>query len=146
MVAFSQINSFGQIENFDDLTNIAHNGDALVCGIIEPLALANNGLKEPASWGDKGANMIIGEAQHLTLAPNYGGPGLGLFGIRYMMKINSMSEVPLVASLERQLMNTEQFVNPSFFQLVSNISVEKKPQVIFVQINHLLPQFVEHPC
>jgi len=83
VVAFSQINSFGQIENFDDLTNIAHNGDALVCGIIEPLALANNGLKEPASWGEKGANMIIGEAQHLTLAPNYGGPGLGLFGIRY---------------------------------------------------------------
>jgi glycine dehydrogenase len=83
LLAFAQINSFGQIEDVDSLTNLAHEHQALVCGMIEPISLANNGLKEPVAWGDQGANIIIGEAQHLTLAPNYGGPGLGLFGVRF---------------------------------------------------------------
>ena len=82
-IAYAQINSFGQIEEFDELTNLAHDNDALAIGIIEPIALANNGLKEPVSWGSKGCDIIVGEAQHLTLAPNFGGPGLGLFGVRY---------------------------------------------------------------
>jgi glycine dehydrogenase len=83
MLAFSQLNSFGQIEDVDTITDLAHQHEALVCGIIEPISLSNNGLKEPAAWGNKGADIIIGEAQHLTLAPNYGGPGLGLFGVRF---------------------------------------------------------------
>lgn len=82
-LAFPQINSFGQIEAFDELTDLAHANRVLVCGIIDPIALANNGLKEPTAWGENGCNMIVGEAQHLTLDANYGGPGLGLFGVRY---------------------------------------------------------------
>lgn len=85
-LAIPQINSFGQIEAVDELTDLAHKNRVLVCGIIEPIALANKGLKEPTQWGENGCNMIVGEAQHLTLDANYGGPGLGLFGVRYNEK------------------------------------------------------------
>src|SRR5690606_155191 len=57
----------------------------LTIAIIDPLALANCGLKEPSAWGSQaqGADILVGEGQHLVLAPNFGGPGLGIFGIRY---------------------------------------------------------------
>lgn len=84
-LCFPQLNSFGQIEHFNDLTDIATQNDLASIGIFEPMALANNGLKEPALWGSnaQGVDIIVGEGQHLTLNPNYGGPGLGIFGIRY---------------------------------------------------------------
>ena len=82
-IAFSQINSFGHIENFDELTNLAHSKGILTIAIVDPMAIADNGLKEPAKWGDVGADILVGEGQHLTIDNNYGGPGLGVFGIRY---------------------------------------------------------------
>lgn len=83
-IAFSQINSFGQIEDFDALTDLAHSNSILAIGIVDPIALANDGLKEPAAWGanKQGADIMVGEGQHLALAPNFGGPGLGIFGVR----------------------------------------------------------------
>lgn len=83
--AFNQINSFGYLEDVDVLTDLAHSQDALCIGIIELATMSNNGLKEPASWGasKKGADIFVAEAQHLTIAPTFGGPGLGVFGIRY---------------------------------------------------------------
>ena len=83
-IAFSQINSFGQIEEFDALTDLAHSNSILAIGIVDPIALANDGLKEPAAWGanKEGADIMVGEGQHLALAPNFGGPGLGIFGVR----------------------------------------------------------------
>jgi glycine dehydrogenase len=83
--AFTQINCFGQIENFDQLNDIAKSNDLLSIAIVDIAALANKGLKEPAKWGSKqeGADILVGEGQHLTIAPNFGGPGLGVFGIRY---------------------------------------------------------------
>jgi glycine dehydrogenase len=49
------------------------------------MLLGDGGLTPPCDYGSdkKGADIIVGEAQHLCLAPNYGGPGLGVFGIRY---------------------------------------------------------------
>ena len=47
------------------------------------LFLATGGLKDPASYGEKGADYIVGDAQHLATGPTFGGPGLGLFGCRY---------------------------------------------------------------
>lgn len=84
-IAIPQINAFGSIENFDELTDIAKTHKLLAIAIIDPIALANSGLKEPAAWGSAalGADILVGEGQHLVLAPNFGGPGLGIFGIRY---------------------------------------------------------------
>ena len=81
--AFNQIGTFGLIEDFDEITNICKRHDVLVIGVIDPLAISNTGLKEPSSWGDSGADMIVAEGQHLTIGPNFGGPGLGIFAIRF---------------------------------------------------------------
>jgi glycine dehydrogenase len=90
--AFPQLNSFGQIEDFDNLTDICHENDILAISIVNLHALSNNGLKEPAAWGKEGAgsDILVAEGQSLTLAPNFGGPGLGIFGIRYSDKNKGM--------------------------------------------------------
>ena len=54
--------------------------------MIDPLLLAPGGLKAPCDFGENGADIIVGEAHHLALAPNFGGPGLGLFGVRFSSK------------------------------------------------------------
>lgn len=91
-LAFTQINCFGSIENFNELNDIAHEHDVLSIAIVDIAALANEGLKEPARWGsdNQGADILVGEGQHLTIAPNFGGPGLGIFGIRYNDKNKNM--------------------------------------------------------
>lgn len=86
-IALPQINSFGCIEDFDEVTNIAHENKLQMIAIVEPISLSNTGLKEPSKWGNgEGADLLVAEGQHLTLDPNYGGPGLGIFGIRYNEK------------------------------------------------------------
>lgn len=84
-VAYPQINNFGHLENFDELTNIVHEHKLLAISIIDPIALSNNGLKEPSLWGSnqEGSDILVAEGQHLTLDANYGGPGLGIFAVRY---------------------------------------------------------------
>lgn len=84
-VAIGQINNLGLIEDVDKLTDLAHKHDVLAIAMVELMTMSNNGLKEPASWGSnkKGADLLVAEAQHLTIPVNFGGPGLGVFGIRY---------------------------------------------------------------
>lgn len=84
-IAIPQINCFGCIENFNELTDIAKSNDLLTIAITNLHSIANNGLKEPATWGKdhSGADILVAEGQSLTLDPNFGGPGLGIFGIRY---------------------------------------------------------------
>lgn len=81
-VAFPQVNHLGLLENVHDLTNRAHSKGARVIAVVDPILLATGGLAAPAEFGDSGADMIVGEAQHLAIGPNFGGPGLGLFGVR----------------------------------------------------------------
>ncbi len=90
--AFPQVNTFGLVENFNDMTDIAHEHEVLAIALVDLQALANKGLKEPASWGadGHGADLLVAEGQPLTLAPNYGGPGLGIFGIRYNDKSKNL--------------------------------------------------------
>ena len=45
--------------------------------------LVQEGIKPPIEFGEKGADFIVGEAQHLAIEPNFGGPGLGIFGCRH---------------------------------------------------------------
>ena len=40
------------------------------------MLLGTGGLKPPTHLENKGADFIVGEAQHLAIEPNFGGPGL----------------------------------------------------------------------
>ncbi len=82
-IVFPQINTFGLLEAVDHWTDFAAAKGAHSIAVIDPLLLANGGLKPPVDFGEQGASIIVGEAQHLALEPNFGGPGLGLFGMRF---------------------------------------------------------------
>jgi glycine dehydrogenase len=84
-IVFPQVNTFGLLEDVDALTDFATENSIQSIVIFDPALLSNNGLKQPAKYGsnEQGCSMIVGEGQHLALSANYGGPGLGIFGIRY---------------------------------------------------------------
>ena len=82
-MVFPQVNTFGLVEEVDALTRRAAQAGAKSIAVIDPLLLGPGGLKPPSEFGDDGVDIIVGEAHHLALAPNFGGPGLGLFGVRF---------------------------------------------------------------
>lgn len=84
-LAFCQVNCLGLLENWDRLTDLSRDHDILSIAVFDPILLGDGGLTPPSEYGSdqKGVDIIVGEAQHLCLAPNFGGPGLGVFGIRY---------------------------------------------------------------
>lgn len=85
-VAFCQKNANGVLEDVHGLTDWAKENDILSIGIIDPMHLSTGGLIPPNEWGQDGCHMIVGEGQGLAIGPNYGGPGLGIFGIRFNEK------------------------------------------------------------
>src|SRR5256885_872192 len=84
-IAFPQVNSLGCLEDVDGLTDLAHRLAARAIVVTDPMLLATGGLKAPGTFGvdGEGADILVGEAQHLAIPPHYGGPGLGVFGVRY---------------------------------------------------------------
>lgn len=82
-IVFPQINRFGLLEDVHALSDLSHQYKLQSIAIIDPMTIANEGLVPPAEFGENGAHMIVGEGQHLALAANFGGPGLGIFGIRF---------------------------------------------------------------
>ena len=82
-IAFPQTNNLGNIEDVDGVTDFAHEIGAMAIAIIDPAQIATGGLKQPSAYGEKGADIFVAEGQHLAIGPNYGGPGLGIFGIRF---------------------------------------------------------------
>lgn len=86
--AFPQVNCFGLLEEVDNLTDMARSAGARSIAVIDPILLGEGGLKPPREYGadGQGADMFVAEGQHLALGPNYGGPGLGVFGIRFNEK------------------------------------------------------------
>lgn len=85
-IVFPHVNTFGLVEHVDALTRRAAEAGAKSIAVIDPLLLGPGGLKPPSEFGDDGVDVIVGEAHHLALAPNFGGPGLGLFGVRFSQK------------------------------------------------------------
>jgi glycine dehydrogenase len=87
-LVYPQVNSLGNLEDVHTLTDIAYNHKLQAIAVIDPMLLATEGLIPPSEFGSnkQGAHMIVGEGQHLAIAPNFGGPGLGIFGIRYNEK------------------------------------------------------------
>lgn len=81
--AFPQVNGMGLLEDVNQLTDLAHHYNTLAISIIDPLFISNNGLKRPSEFGQKGCDIFIAEGQSLALDANFGGPGLGVFGVRY---------------------------------------------------------------
>lgn len=84
-IVFPQVNNFGNLEEVDTLTDLAKENKLQSIAVIDPMLLATGGLKRPADFGagKQGCDIIVGEGQHLAIGPNCGGPGLGIFGIRY---------------------------------------------------------------
>ena len=84
-IVFSQTNNIGLVENFDEITNIGKSqGMTLICD-VDIMEINQSGLKRPCDFGEakEGVDIIIGEGQHLAIGPNFGGPGVGIFGVRY---------------------------------------------------------------
>lgn len=82
-VVFPQVNCLGLLEDVDALTDMVGASPARSIAVIDPMLLGTGGLKPPSAFGNSGVDMIVGEAQHLAIGPNFGGPGLGLFGVRH---------------------------------------------------------------
>ena len=82
-IIFPQVNTLGLLEDVDTLTDLAQTVGAKSIAVIDPMLLGQNGLKPPTEFGTSGVDFIVGEGQHLAIGPNFGGPGLGLFGVRY---------------------------------------------------------------
>ncbi len=84
-IVFSQVNSLGLINDCDELTDFGLEFQLKTICIFDPIHLGSRGLKKPADFGSEGTgcHIIVGEGQHLCLSPNFGGPGLGIFGVRF---------------------------------------------------------------
>ena len=72
-VILGQPNSFGLLEPMAAAAELAHAAGALFVAVVEPTSLAV--LAPP---DDYGADIAAGEGQPLGIAPQYGGPYLGL--------------------------------------------------------------------
>ncbi|MBS0358004.1 MAG: aminomethyl-transferring glycine dehydrogenase subunit GcvPA [Proteobacteria bacterium] len=73
-------NFFGQFEAVDALTDWAHAEGALAIAVVNPMALAI--LKEPGVWGERGVDIVCGEAQPLGIPLASGGPYAGFMCCR----------------------------------------------------------------
>jgi len=75
-----QPNFFGVLEEVDALTDWAHAHGALVIAVVNPTAMAI--LSPPGEWGEKGADIAIGEGQPLGAPLSSGGPYFGFMTCR----------------------------------------------------------------
>lgn len=84
-VAFPQVNNLGNLEAVDEIVDLCSTNNIKSIAVVDPMLLGHGGLKAPAKFGTRvqGADMVVAEGQHLAIGPNFGGPGLGIFGIRY---------------------------------------------------------------
>jgi glycine dehydrogenase len=84
-VAFPQVNNLGNIESVDEIVDLCSTNNIKSIAIVDPMLLGRGGLKAPVKFGTRmqGCDMVVAEGQHLAIGPNFGGPGLGIFGIRY---------------------------------------------------------------
>jgi glycine dehydrogenase subunit 1 len=64
-------------EQVEEISEMAHRAGALFIVGVNPIALA---LFKPP--GEYGADIVVGEGQHLGQLPTFGGPSLGIFACR----------------------------------------------------------------
>jgi glycine dehydrogenase subunit 1 len=75
-----QPNFFGCLEDVDELSNWAHQHNALAIAVVNPTSLAM--LAPPGTWGESGADITCGEGQPLGVPLSYGGPYFGFMGCK----------------------------------------------------------------
>ncbi len=75
-----QPNFFGVLEQVDALTDWAHSKNAFAIGVVNPSALAL--LTPPGEWGNKGADIAVGEGQPLGIPLSSGGPYFGFMACK----------------------------------------------------------------
>lgn len=75
-----QPNFFGMLEDVNTLTNWAHSRNALAIGVVNPVSLAL--LTPPGEWGEKGADVAVGEGQPLGIPLSSGGPYFGFMACK----------------------------------------------------------------
>lgn len=75
-----QPNYFGVLEDVDMLTDWAHARDALVIGVVNPMALAV--LTPPGNWGETGADIVCGDGQPMGVPLSSGGPYFGVLACK----------------------------------------------------------------
>ncbi|MEO5655824.1 MAG: aminomethyl-transferring glycine dehydrogenase subunit GcvPA [Nitrosospira sp.] len=75
-----QPNFFGVLEEVDALTDWAHSKNALAIAVVNPMALAI--LTPPGEWGEKGADVAVGEGQPLGIPLSSGGPYFGFMACK----------------------------------------------------------------
>ncbi len=115
-IAFPQVNNLGILEDVNALTDLAAFEEILSIAIIDPLLIVTGGLRPPSLFGHNGCDIIVGEGQHLAIAPNFGGPGLGIFGVRH----NAESRNILRATPGRFVGKTTDFAGrEAFVQVLS---------------------------
>lgn len=73
-VIIPQTNFFGVVEDARALADLAHQHKAVAVALFQPVTLGL--LEPPGSWD---ADIAVGEGQPLGIAPQFGGPGVGLF-------------------------------------------------------------------
>jgi glycine dehydrogenase subunit 1 len=76
-VVLQQPNFFGSLEDARAISEAAHARGALLISVFNPVTL---GLLPPP--GDYEADIAVGEGQSLGIAPQFGGPGVGIFCCR----------------------------------------------------------------
>ena len=75
-----QPNFFGALEPVDALTDWAHAHGMLTIAVVNPLSLAL--LKAPGNWGQKGADICVGDGQPMGVPLSSGGPYFGFMTAR----------------------------------------------------------------
>ncbi|CBL43710.1 Glycine dehydrogenase (Decarboxylating) subunit A [gamma proteobacterium HdN1] len=71
---------FGTLEDVHALTDWAHANRMLMVAVVNPTALAV--LTPPGEWGQKGADIVVGEGQPLGVPLSSGGPYVGFICCR----------------------------------------------------------------
>jgi glycine dehydrogenase subunit 1 len=73
-------NFFGALEPVDELVDWAHAHGLLVIAVVNPTALAL--LEPPGRWGERGADIAVGDGQPLGVPLSGGGPYFGFLACR----------------------------------------------------------------
>ncbi|MDE2348892.1 MAG: aminomethyl-transferring glycine dehydrogenase subunit GcvPA [Gammaproteobacteria bacterium] len=79
-LVIQQPNFFGSIEEAGRLTDWAHAHGALVVAVVNPTSLAL--ISSPNEWGQRGADIVVGEGQPLGVPLSAGGPYFGFMATR----------------------------------------------------------------
>ncbi|MCS7102887.1 MAG: aminomethyl-transferring glycine dehydrogenase subunit GcvPA, partial [Candidatus Korarchaeum sp.] len=82
MVYLEMPNFYGIIEEgAEEIFEVAHSKGAIAAAGVDPLLAAL--IKPP---GELGADLVIGEGQHLGSPMSFGGPSLGIFAVKMDMR------------------------------------------------------------